>query len=172
MRKSIKPVSEKTVLTSIAVASMLCTVTGAVNAQEPVAKTGSVSTTPPVSSSTAPLGEVLALRSVAKADRLKHLDKTKLHRLDWRVTGSGCASCLGRVRKRVDKLNGVYEVAVAIKPPYGVAVIYDASKVSMDEILKAGLKDETIKIEFLDAEDIKIDAPPMLLVPKHNNLVK
>lgn len=195
MRKSRKKAGNKIhVLRSLAAASMhsllvfgLCAyspfVSTATAAQE-TTKAGTATTTtttvsttpaatPGASTSPAPtLGEVLALRTVAKADRLKKLDRTKLHRIDWRVTGSGCAACLGRIRKRIDKLNGVFEVAVAIKPPYGVAVIYDASKTSMDEILKTGIKDETVKVEFINPEDIKIDGPPMLLIPKYNNLGK
>lgn len=162
------------VLRSIAASSMLCLLVGSFSDATAAQESTGTATTTTTTTTTKPQGldEVLALRTTSKEERYKKLDKTKLHRIDWRVTGSGCAACLGRIRKRIGKLNGVAEVAVAIKPPYGVAVIYDASKVSMDEILKTGLKDETVKIEFINPVDVKIDSPPFILVPRDSALEK
>ncbi len=164
------------VLRSIAASATLCLLVGsfsdAIAAQETAGTATTTTTTTTTTTKPQGLDEVLALRTTSKEERYKKLDKTKLHRIDWRVTGSGCAACLGRIRKRIGKLNGVAEVAVAIKPPYGVAVIYDASKVSMDEILKTGLKDETIKIEFVNPVDTKIAEPPFILVPRDSALEK
>ncbi len=111
-------------------------------------------------------------RAEEKQERLKKLNLTMLHRLDFRVEGSGCAACLGRVRKKIDKLKGILEVAIAIKKPYGCAVIYDASKIDQDTIIKAGKKDEGEEVKFLDFEDKKIENPPLILVPVHNDLAK
>ncbi len=120
--------------------------------------------------------EVLMLngRAQQKEERLAKANKSMLHRLDFRVEGSGCAACLGRVRKRIDKLTGVIEVAVAIKKPYGVAVIYDAGKLSQEKILKEGKEGEAADIKFIDIDDVKIDFDklPIVLVPKFNNLLK
>lgn len=175
--RMMKPAGKQSpVLRSIAAASMLCLLVGSVSVSDAAPETATTTTTTTTSTTTssAPqsLGEVLALRTASKEERYKKLDATKLHRIDWRVTGSGCAACLGRIRKRIGKLNGVAEVAVAIKPPYGVAVIYDVSKVSMEEILKTGIKDETIKIEFVNPVDTKIDKPPFILVPRDSALEK
>ncbi|MDZ4832171.1 MAG: heavy-metal-associated domain-containing protein [Candidatus Melainabacteria bacterium] len=182
MRKSIQSAKKKiTNLRSLAAASMLCSlVMGAsVHSSYAASETTATATTTTTTTTTtatpgAPTkpGDVLLLRSLTKADRYKQLDQSQLHRLDFRVTGSGCAACLGRIRKRIDKLKGIGEVAVAIKEPYGVAVIYDASKVTKEEILKVGMKDETLKIEFKDVVDAKIDKPPMILVPIYNNMLK
>ena len=111
-------------------------------------------------------------RTQVKEERKKKLNMTALHRLDYRVTGSSCAACLGRIRKRIDKEKGVYEVAVAIKPPYGVAVIYDSTKTNKDKLLEAAKKDEKLDVYFHDMEDVKVDKEPMIIVPKFNSLVK
>ncbi len=173
----LKLVREKTsIFRSLAAASMLClsiTGLGAANATQESTTTATTTTTKTTTSASP---ELMLFRSSLKADvlakRRKELDMTQLHRLDWRVEGSGCAACLGRVRKRIEKLKGIYEVAVAIKEPYGAVVIYDASKLNQDQILKAGLKDETIKVFFKDVTDLKITDPPMILIPKFNSLLK
>lgn len=74
-------------------------------------------------------------------------------------------ACLGRVRSRIDKVKGVYDVAIAIKKPYGAAVIYDSSKTDKDKILDAGKKGESVEIRFEDILDVKIDEPPAILIP-------
>ncbi|MBX9669101.1 MAG: cation transporter [Candidatus Obscuribacterales bacterium] len=111
-------------------------------------------------------------RSEEKQERLKKLNLNMLHRLDFRVEGSGCAACLGRVRKKIDKLKGILEVAIAIKKPYGCAVLYDSSKIDMDTIIKEGKKDEGDEVKFIDFVDKKIENPPLILVPIYTELLK
>lgn len=115
---------------------------------------------------------MLGSKEQIKKERLAKLDQTMLHRLDFRVVGSGCAACLGRVRKRIDKVKGVYEVAVAIKKPYGVGVIYDSSQTTKDKLIDAARKDEQVEVKFEDIVDEKIEKPPLILIPKQNSLLK
>lgn len=115
---------------------------------------------------------MLGSKEQIKKERLAKLDQTMLHRLDFRVVGSGCAACLGRVRKRIDKVKGVYEVAVAIKKPYGVGVIYDSSQTTKDKLIDAAKKDEQVEVKFEDIVDEKIEKPPLILIPKQNSLLK
>lgn len=44
-------------------------------------------------------------------------DVKELRRVDFKVEGSACASCLGRIRKRMEAEDGVVEAAVMIKNP-------------------------------------------------------
>jgi copper chaperone CopZ len=132
---------------------------------------GSTGAAPAAGSQTEEIPMMLP-RGQIKEERKKKLNMAELRRLDWRVTGSSCAACLGRIRKRVDKEKGVFEVAVAIKKPYGVAVIYDGTKTNKDKLLEAAKKDEKLEIMFHDMVDEKIDNPPLILVPKYNSLVK
>ena len=69
-------------------------------------------------------------------------DVKELRRVDFKVEGSACASCLRRIRERMEAEDGVVEAAVMIKKPYGAAAIYDGSKIKVDKILKAALKGE------------------------------
>jgi len=115
----------------------------------------------------------LVFRSESKAERAKKLNMKALHRLDFRVTGSSCASCLGRIRRRIDQLKGVYEVAVAIKAPYGVAVIYDSTKTTKEKLMEGGKKGEKLDVQFMDViDETVVGEPPMILIPRYNSLVK
>lgn len=113
----------------------------------------------------------MGFSSTATDQKLKGLDMKALRRLDCRVEGSSCAACLGRIRKRLDKEKGVAMVAVAIKRPYGLAVIYDSTKTDKDKLLAAGLKGEASQATFHDAVDEKIDKVPFILWPKFNQLL-
>ena len=96
----------------------------------------------------------------------------ELRRLDFRLDGSECASCLGRIRKRMAAHKGVIKAAVLIKKPYGAAAIYDGGVTNAVEIQKAALKDEKVKVKILESQDQKIDKMPFILVPRINQFQK
>ncbi|MBK9142934.1 MAG: cation transporter [Candidatus Melainabacteria bacterium] len=109
------------------------------------------------------MSESKSAKAVAK------VDPKNLTRMDFRVEGSSCASCLGRIRKRIMKEKGVVECAIAVKKPFGCAVIYDSSKTSKNEILEKGKGDEK-DVKILDITEEHIDKMPFILVPKFNQL--
>lgn len=170
MRKSVQSTKQKRSLTLIAGAMLFTFLTSCGTGQKAFSaqETGASGNAP--SQTQAPASESMVFRTETKEERKKALNMNQLHRLDFRVTGSSCAACLGRIRKRIDKVKGVYEVAVAIKPPYGVAVIYDSTKTNMDKLLDAAKKDEKLEIEFHDMKDGKIESPPLILVPVYSSL--
>lgn len=127
---------------------------------------GSEKSTPTVGHGT------MTFTSTTKDDKLKKLDTKALRRLDFRIEGSSCAACLGRIRKRMQALDGVAKVAIAIKKPYGAAVIYDSTTLDKNKIMKEGLNGEQEKVKFLDASDEKIADLPLVLWPKFNQLKK
>ena len=96
---------------------------------------------------------------------------TNLTRLDFQVEGSNCASCLGRIRKRMEKEPGVFEAAVCIKKPYGAAALFDGSKNKAENIMKAGIKGES-KVRAFNMTVEKLSKPPFILVPKINPMEK
>lgn len=102
-----------------------------------------------------------------KAFRAKKLNMKALHRLDCRLEGSSCAACLMSIKRTVDKLNGVYEIAVMLKKPYGFAVIYDSTKINADKIMDAAKKDKKASlVKFLEQVDEPVATPPIILIPK------
>ncbi|MCA9806198.1 MAG: cation transporter, partial [Cyanobacteria bacterium HKST-UBA02] len=108
--------------------------------------------------------------SESKSEKaIAKVDPKNLTRLDFRVEGSSCASCLGRIRKRIMKEKGVVECAIAVKKPFGCAVIYDSSKTNRNEILEKGKGDEK-DVKILDITEEHIDKMPFILVPKFNQL--
>ncbi|MBZ0188691.1 MAG: cation transporter [Candidatus Obscuribacterales bacterium] len=109
-------------------------------------------------------------RASASEKTKAKVDAKNLTRLDFRVEGSSCASCLGRIRKRIAKVKGVLDVAIAVKKPYGCAVIYDSSKTNKDEIIDKGKEGEKEKVKILDISDEHIAKMPFILVPKFNQL--
>ena len=114
-------------------------------------------------------------KTLIAAKLKKGIDPSKVknkRRVDFRLKGSKCASCLGRIRKRMAKLDAVLDAAVIIKKPYGGAAIYDGDKITVAEILKAALKNEKVKVEIVDVNDRKIAKMPFILVPKINQLKK
>lgn len=101
-----------------------------------------------------------------KANRAKQLNMKALHRLDCRLEGTSCAACLMSIKKTVDKLKGVYEIAVMLKRPYGFAVIYDSTKITAEKIMDAAKKDKRASsVKFLEQVDKPIASPPLILVP-------
>ncbi|MCA9815667.1 MAG: hypothetical protein KC652_11180 [Cyanobacteria bacterium HKST-UBA01] len=99
-------------------------------------------------------------------------DVKELRRVDFKVEGSACASCLRRIRERMEAEDGVVEAAVMIKKPYGAAAIYDGSKIKVDKILKAALKGEKVKVKITEVNDRAIEKMPFILVPTFNQLNK
>lgn len=170
MRNSVQPTKQKRCSGLIAVAALFSFITSCGTAQKAFSAQESGGTAGTPAQTQAPASESMVFRTETKEERKKSLNLNQLHRLDFRVSGSSCAACLGRIRKRIDKVKGVYEVAVAIKPPYGVAVIYDSTKTNMDKLLEAAKKDEKLEIQFHDMKDGKIDALPLILVPVYSNL--
>lgn len=114
----------------------------------------------------------LISRSNTDSDKKIGVDPKNLRRVDFRVEGSKCASCLGRIRKRMTKIKGVVDAAVLIKRPYGAVAIYDSSKVNVDKILKEALVSEKENVKILDVNDRAIDKLPFLLVPVFSQLKK
>lgn len=172
MRRSTQSTTGRSVaLRLLAGASMLC-ILATLGSVQPVDSAQETGAQGAAGATNEQLPLTLSSRAETKDERYKKLDATKLRRLDFRVTGSGCASCLGRIRKRMDKLKGVGEVAAAIKPPYGVAVIYDSTKTNKDEIIEAARKDEKVDVVFKDFEDVAIEKQPLILIPKFNSLTK
>lgn len=170
MRTSNQSVREKTfTLRLLAGASLISLVATFASVDHAFAAQDASSAGSPAASSDEVM---LAPRGQIKEERKKKLNMKELRRLDFRVTGSSCAACLGRIRRRIDKSSGVFDVAVAIRKPYGVAVIYDSTKTDKDKLMEAAKKDEKLDIMFHDALDDKIAEPPLVLVPKHNSLVK
>lgn len=112
----------------------------------------------------------VAHKKSAKPEKADPSKITNLRRVDFRLKGSKCASCLGRIRKRMDKLDAVVEAAVILKKPYGAAAIYDGDKIKVDEILVAALKGEKVKVKIIDVNDRGIKKMPFILVPRFNQL--
>lgn len=129
------------------------------------AKSDSKSTTSKTDAKSDPM-----VMSESKSEKaIAKVDPKNLTRLDFRVEGSSCASCLGRIRKRIMKEKGVVECAIAVKKPFGCAVIYDSSKTNRNEILEKGKGDEK-DVKILDITEEHIDKMPFILVPKFNQL--
>lgn len=116
---------------------------------------------------------VLTSSSGLQEDKEKRLDMNALRRMDCRVEGSTCAACLGRIRKRIDKLDAVLKAAVSIKKPYGLVAIYDSTRTNKDKILEEGMREEkSTDLKFLDVQDEACPKPPLVLWPKYNSLIK
>lgn len=94
-----------------------------------------------------------------------------LHRMDFRVTGKGCAACLLKIQKKLQTSPGVARVAIMLRKPYGATVIYDATKTSSDKIL-AIAKDSEQAARYLDVIDKPIPKIPLVLVPIYNDPTK
>lgn len=102
-----------------------------------------------------------------KEYRKKKLNMKALHRLDCRLEGSSCAACLMSIKRTVDKLNGVYEIAVMLRRPFGFAVVYDSTKITAEKIMDAAKKDKKATlVKFIDQTDKAITTPPQILIPE------
>jgi copper chaperone CopZ len=109
----------------------------------------------------------------ASAEQGKHKDDHKsktekaLHRVDFMVNGTSCATCLLRIERELKKAPGVVKAAVSILSPYPGVVIYDANKTTFEEVLTA-LKNETATLS--NQNDVSITKIPAVLLPaiKHS----
>ncbi len=87
-----------------------------------------------------------------------------LHRLDFRLEGKSCATCLLSVQRKLNNLPGVKEAVVMLKRPYGVSVIYAVGETNPDEIL-AIVKNKEPNIKVLEMNDSHVGKMPAILIP-------
>jgi copper chaperone CopZ len=86
-----------------------------------------------------------------------------LHRMDFRVEGASCVSCLRRTGQELRDIKGVIKADVSIYRPYWAIVIYDAKQTNLEK-MKEAVKLE--KIRLVGVEDQKISAVPAIVIPK------
>jgi copper chaperone CopZ len=87
-----------------------------------------------------------------------------LRRLDFKVKGKSCAVCLMGIQRKFKSLPGVVKAAVMLKPPYGAVVIYDSSKISMQELIeKAKKQEKEVRVE--QVTDFPVQKIPTILIP-------
>jgi hypothetical protein len=94
------------------------------------------------------------------------LKMNALHRLDFIVTGTSCATCLLRVQRRLEAAPGVAKVAVMLRKPNAGVCIYDSTKQDKAKLLSIGTGNEK-NIGFEKVEDTAVPRIPLVLVPRH-----
>ncbi len=85
--------------------------------------------------------------------RMKNLDMKSLRRFECKMVCNSCAACLMSIKRSVDKVDGVFEVAIALKKPYRLIVIYDSTKTSSEKIMDAAKQNKKNKVRFLEQSD-------------------
>jgi copper chaperone CopZ len=91
-------------------------------------------------------------------------DTANLHRLDFRIEGKSCPSCLLSIQRKLNSLPGVKEAVVMLKRPFGASVIYQVNEIKQDEIL-AIVKDREPNIRLLEINDSNIKTVPSPVIP-------
>lgn len=89
--------------------------------------------------------------------------KANLHRLDFRVEGASCVTCLRRIGQTFRTSPGVLKADVSIYRPYWAIVIYDLKKTNLNKLTDA-IKNEHVKL--VDVEDKPISTVPAVVIPK------
>jgi copper chaperone CopZ len=102
-----------------------------------------------VQSSSAPEAAVSAENSESAAKPAKR----KVRRVEFKISGTDCPVCLGRIQSKIKALNGVQKVVVWTWPPYFGLVVYDSSVVTWQEVEKS-IADEHVRfIEMTEAKE-------------------
>lgn len=89
-----------------------------------------------------------------------------LHRVDFRVEGASCVTCLRRIAKTLRDSKGVLKSDVSIYKPYWSIVIYDAKTTNFQKLAEPIIKAESVK--FQEVEDKPIAELPLIVIPKLN----
>lgn len=98
-------------------------------------------------------------------------EKTKgtkaLRRLDFRIQGRSCVTCLLSIEKRMRHAAGTVKAVVQLKVPYGAVVIYDGAVTSKGKVFKAaqGNEADARDISFHDITDASVAKAPVVLMP-------
>ncbi len=97
----------------------------------------------------------------------------KLHRLDFRLEGASCASCLLKIRSTLRAAKGVSRCELALRKPYGGVVIYNAGQIDIKKITELAVKaDPRSTVLVKGVLDEPIAKEPLMLIPKHNSLLQ
>jgi copper chaperone CopZ len=94
------------------------------------------------------------------------LKMSALHRMDFVVSGTSCATCVLRVQKRLQDAPGIAKVAVMLRRPFAGVLIYDSTKQDTNKLtMIASGQEKNIKLDKV--EDAAIARIPLVLVPHH-----
>ena len=88
----------------------------------------------------------------------------QLHRLDFRLQGKSCPSCLLAIQYKIKSLPGVQNAVVMLKSPFGASVIYQSGQITSNQILIT-VKEKEPKIEIEEITDAQIGSMPLPLIP-------
>lgn len=91
--------------------------------------------------------------------------KQSLHRVDFKVEGASCVTCLRRVAKAMRETKGVLKADVSIYKPYWAIAIYDAKATNFQKISEIA---KVEKVRFTQVEDKAIAQMPLVVIPKLN----
>jgi hypothetical protein len=87
-----------------------------------------------------------------------------LHRVDFRIEGASCVTCLRRIAKTMRETKGVLKADVSIYRPYWALAIYDAKTAKFDKLsAEIGAKEH---VRFMEVEDKPITTMPLIVIPK------
>lgn len=87
-----------------------------------------------------------------------------LHRVDFRIEGASCVTCLRRIAKSMRESKGVLKADASIYRPYWAIAIYDAKKTTFDKFSAPIAKSEQVR--FAEVEDKPISSMPLVVIPK------
>lgn len=87
-----------------------------------------------------------------------------LHRVDFRIEGASCVTCLRRIAKSMRESKGVLKADASIYRPYWAIAIYDAKKTTFDKFSAPIAKAEQVR--FAEVEDKAISSMPLVVIPK------
>ncbi len=97
----------------------------------------------------------------------------KMRRLDFRLEGASCATCLLKIRSVLRATKGVSRCELALRKPYGGVVIYNAGQIDIKKITELAIKaDPRSTVSVKDVLDEPIAKEPLMLIPKHNSLLQ
>ena len=104
---------------------------------------------------------VFGLQSMHKA--YGNSQSVELHRAEFQVTGSNCASCLRHFALTLACSPGVLKADVSIYQPYWGIVVYDQRKISFTKIVAVA---KNQRLGLVSVYDQPIKRMPALLIPK------
>jgi hypothetical protein len=89
--------------------------------------------------------------------------QAEYHRLDFRVEGASCVTCLRRIGQTFRDTRGVIKADVSIYRPYWAIIIYDAKQTNLNRLNEA-IKTEHVKL--VEVQDKAVPQVPAVIVPK------
>ncbi len=94
--------------------------------------------------------------------------KQRYTRMDFRIDGASCVTCIRRVAQRIKKGKGVLQADISIYRPHWAVVIFETDKTDSSKVVELIKKEK--KVEVVGLETQYLSSIPPIVIPRVKDL--